>query len=243
MRRSPPRWAATVEPDAVLGGEIGELVRRTPRLDEVRGQQRVVDRLDAKRLRVVGDDAPSTRSGRGETTTSSVGGNGPATVVGRVAERARGLEKLAFTPGELRSRDGGPLGRGQGLVQLVDTLQERPELEAAEHLLELGPVGRRERRAGRVAVDVEVSPHRREHLRLPCLVRVLAERLRARRRQVVHVLEHAFHESNCWISWAAVLSPMPGNAGDRVGRVALEADEVRHLLRRTPSRAVTRSGV
>ena len=39
-------------------------------------------------------------------------------------------------------------------------------------------------------------------------------------------------ESNCWMSCAAVLSPMPGHAGDRVGRVALEADEVGHLLGR-----------
>ena len=34
------------------------------------------------------------------------------------------------------------------------------------------------------------------------------------------------------ISWPAVLSPMPGNAGDVVGGVALQPDEVRHLLGR-----------
>ncbi len=44
------------ELDSILGREVVELVGRTAGVDEVGGEQRVLGRLDALRLRVVGDD-------------------------------------------------------------------------------------------------------------------------------------------------------------------------------------------
>jgi hypothetical protein len=90
--------------------------------------------------------------------------NRAPTVIDGVAERSVRLGKIAFAPGQLLARDDGTLGRGQRLVELVDPLQERPELEPPEHLLELGAVGRREHELRRVAIDVEVPVHRRQDL-------------------------------------------------------------------------------
>ena len=45
-----------LELDAVLRGEIVELVGRPPGLDQIRGDHRVVLGLDAERLRVVRDE-------------------------------------------------------------------------------------------------------------------------------------------------------------------------------------------
>ena len=79
---------------------------------------------------------------------------------------------------------------------------------------------------------VEVAPHRREQLRVARLLGVLAHRLRARRRELVDVLEHALERPVLRDQLPGRLVADPGNAGDVVRGVALEADEVRHLLGR-----------
>ena len=221
-----------VERDPVLRGEVGEIVSRAPRLDQVRGEERVVDRIYAERLRVVSRDLAFDALGAWRNHDLVRQRNGTATVINGVAERPRRLGKLAFAPRQLLSRYDGPLGRGQRLVQLVDALHERAELEAPEHLLELGAVGRREHELSRVAVDVEIAAHRRQHFRLAGLVGVLAERLRAAGRQLVDVLEHALHRVELLDELRCGLVADARHAGDRVGRVALEADQVGHLLGR-----------
>ena len=61
---------------------------------------------------------------------------------------------------------------------------------------------------------------------------MLAERLRASGRQFVDVLEHALDRVELLDELRRRLVADTRNAGDRIGRVALEADEVGHLLRR-----------
>ena len=58
--------------DAVLGGEVVELVGRAARIDQIRGEQRVLARVDAQRLRVVHDEvAVDLRRPARPITTSS----------------------------------------------------------------------------------------------------------------------------------------------------------------------------
>ena len=61
---------------------------------------------------------------------------------------------------------------------------------------------------------------------------VLAKRPRARGRQLVDVLEHAFHRVELLDQLRRGLVADAGHARDRVGGVALEADQVGNLLRR-----------
>ena len=83
---------------------------------------------------------------------------------------------------------------------------------------------------GRVAVEVEVAPHRRELLRHARLVGVLDDVLLARGRQLVRVLDHALERAVLRDQLAGGLVADAGDAGDVVGAVALEPDEVRNLL-------------
>jgi hypothetical protein len=62
---------------------------------------------------------------------------------------------------------------------------------------------------------------------------VLGDVLSARRRQLVRVLEHLLERAVLRDQLPAVLSPIPGRR-DVVGRVALEPDEVGHLVGRIP---------
>ena len=54
------------------------------------------------------------------------------------------------------------LGGRHRLVELVDPAQQRAELEAPEHLLEAGAVGRVDDQVGRVDVDRKIALDRRE---------------------------------------------------------------------------------
>ena len=141
---------------------------------------------------------------------------------------ARG--RLALDP---RHLDAGHLdGRGRDrLVELVDATEQVPELEPAEDLLQLRAVRRREHELGRVDVERQVATHRGEHLGPAGLLGVLAEVLCPRRREIVHVLEHALQRPVLRDQLARGLVPDAGDAGDVVGRVPLEPDEVGHLLR------------
>ena len=138
----------------------------------------------------------------------------------RAAPRARG--RLAL---ELR-----PLLRRQRRVELVDPVQQPAELEAAEDLLHRRAVGRARDERRRVDVEREVAAHRRELLRRARLVGVLAHRLPARGRELVGVRDHLLERAVLRDQLAGGLVADPGDARDVVGRVALEPDEVRHLV-------------
>ena len=128
-------------------------------------------------------------------------------------------------PGHLQRR-----GRHR-LVELVDAVEEVAELEAPEDLLQLGAVRRIEDELRRVAVDVEVAPHRGELLREARQVGVLGDVPRARGRQLAGVLDHGLERAVLRDQLAGGLVADPGNARDVVARVALQADEVGNLLR------------
>ena len=141
----------------------------------------------------------------------------------------RGAETASLAPGD---DDAFELhGRGRdGLVDHVHALEQIAELVLPEHLLQTGTVRWAEDELGRIAVERQVAPHRRKHLRGASLVGVLAKRAAARRREVVHVLEHAFERAVLRDELPGGLVPDAGDPGDVVGGVALQPDEVRHLL-------------
>ena len=109
-------------------------------------------------------------------------------------------------------------------------MQQVPELEPAEHLLQLRAVRRGEDELRHVAVELEVAAHRRQLLRLPRLVGVLGDVLLARGRELFGVLDHLLERPVLRDQLPGGLVADPGNARDVVRGVALEPDEVRHLL-------------
>ena len=121
-------------------------------------------------------------------------------------------------------------GGGDRVLEVVDPVQQGAELEAAEHLAELRAVGRLEHDPGRVEVEVEVAPHRRELLRDARLVGELGDVLPPRRRELVRVRDHLLERAVLRDQLAGGLVADPGDARDVVRRVALQADEVRHLV-------------
>ena len=185
-----------------------------------------------QRLGVVRDELALEPLGPRRDDDLLPGGDGDPVVVGGDRRAARGQVPDASSSRQGTSTPVGTSGvaAGQRLVELVDAVQQVAELEAPEHLLQLRAVGRREHELGRVEVELEVAAHRRELLRGARLLGVLADRLRAGRRQLVDVLEHLLERAVLRDQLAGGLVADPGNAGDVVGGVALEPDEVRHLL-------------
>jgi hypothetical protein len=142
-----------------------------------------------------------------------------------------GKRNLALSPGDGHALQLHRRG-GNRLVDHVHALEQGPELVLPEHLLQAGAVGRAEDELGRIAVEWQVAAHRREHLRVAGLVGVLAERASASRRELVHVLEHAFEGAVLRDELAGGLVPDARDSRDVVGGVPLQPDEVRHLLGR-----------
>ena len=136
-----------------------------PGLDQVRREQRVV----ARRRRA----APSRRARRARPRHAP--GRGPIDDArrpprpppGRASPRSRRRPRKSSSPS--RHGTSTPVtfsgADGTRLVELVDAVEQVAELEAPEDLLQLRAVGRVEHELRRVAVDVEVAPHRRELLR------------------------------------------------------------------------------
>src|SRR5256885_1217739 len=83
-----------------------------------------------------------------------------AAVADRERRAAAHLGELPFPPGDLRSLDAHRLGR-YGFVENLDPPEQVAELEAPEHLAQLGAVGRQQNELCRVAVELEIAPHRR----------------------------------------------------------------------------------
>ena len=224
--------------DPVLRGEILELVRGPSGLDQVRGDHRVLRRKlrqAGKRLVVVRDDL---RIAEARDEIVAPGADDDAVVL-REREAAVGdresdgagdvVGQRTLAPGDVGAGDD-PLTRGHCLVELVDAVQEIPELEAAEHLAELRAVGRLQNELGRVPVDVEIAPHRRQLLRETSLIGELRDVLLARRRELVCVRDHLLHRAVLRNQLPGCLVADTGNARDVVGAVAFQTDEVRDLL-------------
>ena len=208
------------ELDAVLGGEVVEQVRRAARVDQVGHEQRVVDRLEPRRLRVVEDE-------RG---------------VAQPRRRARGSRaRRRPPPPRARARSGRPSSASAAAPTTGSSSPSRQGTSTPETAI--GAAGsassssstrpsrlRNSKRRkisfswersggastsfGRVDVERQVAAHRREHLRRARLVGVLAQRLRAapaRARRRARARPRASRTARS--SWPAVLSPIPGTPG------------------------------
>ena len=133
--------------------------------------------------------------------------------VGGEADRMAQVGQLPLPPRHGDALGDEPLGGRHRLVELVDAAEQRPELEAAEHLLQLGTIGWSQHERRRVEVEIEVAPHRCELLRDARLVGVLGDVLPARRRELLGVRDHLLERAVLGDQLAAVLSPIPGTPG------------------------------
>ena len=223
--------------DAVLGGEIVDQVRRAAGLDQVRGEHRVVDggKRQPQRFRVVRHDLGVAKERRlgglpvGDEHSAPVG-DGDAATLDRDPDGAMyGLQR-SFAPADRLTLERLALLGGHRLVELVDAVEQVAELEPAEHLLQLRPIGGARDERGRIDIEREIAAHRREALRRACLVGVLPHRFPARRGELVGVRDHLLER-------AVLRDQLPGSLvadardpRDVVRRIALEPDEVRHLV-------------
>ena len=124
----------------------------------------------------------------------------------------------------------GTLGCRERGIERVDPAQQAAELEATEDLLQGRAVGRRRDQLRRVDPERQVAPHGREELRVARLVGVLLHGPAARGRQLVGVGDHVLERAVLRDQLAGGLVADPRDARDVVRRVALEPDEVRHLV-------------
>src|SRR5439155_5213894 len=104
------------------------------------------------------------------------------------------------------------------------------ELELPEHLAQLRAVRRLEHELRGIAFELQVAAHGCELLRASRLVRVLDQISTPRGWLLVGMVEHLLQRAVLSDQLPGGLVADSGNAGDVVGRVPLEADEVRHLL-------------
>ena len=152
-----------------------------PGLDQVRGDHRVVDRLEREprqRLEVVRDHLRVPQPGDerlvpGADDDALLRRDREPVAGDRQAHPAAQRRKLALVPRH-RGAHGLAHRRRHGRLELVDPVQQVAELEPAERLVERAAVGRREHDRGGIEVELEVAAHRREPLRGPRLLGVLA---------------------------------------------------------------------
>ena len=124
-------------------------------------------------------------------------------------------------------------GAGHGRLELVDAPQQTAELEAPEELAHRRAVGRVGERLGEVDVEREVALDRRQQLRALRVLAVLDQRLAALvAGHGVDVRVDALERAEAHEQVGRGLVADAGHAGDVVGGVALEADEVGHEPRR-----------
>ena len=159
----------------------------------------------------------------------AAGVEGDAAILDRDPGLSLGRGDPAFPPRNLDALDP-HRRRGERLVDHVDPLQQVPELVLAEHLLQPRPVGRGEHELRRIAVEGQVAPHRGEHLRVERLLGVLLERPASRGRELGDVLEDVLDGAVLRDQLACRLVADAGDAGNVVRGVALQPDEVGHLV-------------
>ena len=124
-------------------------------------------------------------------------------------------------------------GTRDGCLELVDAAQQRAELEAAEQLPHGRPVGRIGQRLREVDVELQVALDRGQLLGALRLLAVLDQRLAPLLAgHGIHVRVDALQRAEAHEQLRGRLVADAGNAGDVVGGVALEPDEVGHEPRR-----------
>ena len=228
--------------EPVLALEVVDRVLGAAGLDQVGRDQRVVGRAHRQarqRLEVVRDEVGVAEPGRrafvpGPDDDAVLLREREAAVRDREARAAAHLRQLALAPRNDGAGDRHRHGRRDRVLEVVDPVQQRAELVTAEHLAQLRAVGRLEHDLRRVEVEIEVASHRRQLLRRPRLVGELGDVLPPRRRELVRVRDHLLQRAVLRDQLAGGLVADPRDAGDVVGRVALEADEVGHLVGADP---------
>src|SRR4029453_14269849 len=154
--------------------------------------------------------------------------------------------RVALPPRHRDALEGERRGRN-GLVQLVDAIEQVPELEAPEHLLQLRPVRRREHELGRVGVELEGATRSRRMVASSFAARACSAcSLTAFERAGVSSSACSRTSSSdpyCAISCPAVLSPIPGIPGMLSDGSPLSPMKSGTWSGRIPSLASTRSGV
>ncbi len=241
---------------AALLDQLAQRVAAALGLEQVGGQQRVVDevgRHDVQRLGVVGDERLARQ--RVDHFGAAGGRAGDRVAVGGDGEaQRRGRQQLALRRSPARprrpparrpaggvgqraladlhaDRDVGG-GRGGGLVgiaqRVLQPAQRIAQLELAKDLAQPGAVGLAGQRRGDVEVGAgHVALGGGQLLGDARQLGVLAQVLLALGpRDVVDVLEHALQRPPRLQQLRGGLVADPGNAGDVVGRVALEPVEV-----------------
>ncbi len=197
----------------------------------------------AERLQVVADDRPALES-HGEPVEARAAaddplalGSSPALAVDRQRDAAvaevvgRPLDHLDL---ELRldpaSRD-----RLVLLEPLLEPFHHRPQLELAHELAQGAAVGPDAHHLAEVDSRLDVEPHRRELLGDPGIVGVLDQILLAfRAGYPLDIGEDLLERAELLQQLGGGLVADPGDAGDVVGGVAFEPDQVGYQLRRHP---------
>ena len=245
-RRATPRRGARAPrcppPREARAGARSRIRRRGRRVRTSPGQARSGTPSGAcRRRRRAGAAWRRARRGRPREARTRSPASTSATTTSSCASATR--PSSTAIPASLRRRRHLTLAPGDGdafelhrrrrerLVDHVHALEQVAELVLPEHLLQPRAVRRVEDELRGIAVELQVSAHRRELLRRPRLLGVLAERAAARGRELVHVLEHALEGAVLRDQLPGCLVPDARNSRDVVGGVALEPDEVGHLLR------------
>ena len=237
---------------ALLGQQVVEVVLAAARVDQVRGQLGVEGGHDtglgqraAEGLEAVGDERAGTgrerrrgvalgdqqrlAAARDAEQSVAVAGQTDRAAVGQQRGERRGVAAL----GAERVLLALDHGTRDGCLELIDATQQRAELEAAEQLPHGRPVGRIGQRLREVDVELQVALDRGQLLGALRLLAVLDQRLAPLLAgHGIHVRVDALQRAEAHEQLRGRLVADAGNAGDVVGGVALEPDEVGHEPRR-----------
>ena len=240
---------------ARIGGELVEVVRAPGRVDQVGGDDRVVLELEAarwgdreqagapapaERLRVMRDQRPAAELLGERDEVGRVARHHPLAVARRPAAGGDGDRDLLG--GEIA---GATLLRldldrlldpalGHDLAELlVEPLHHGAQLELGRELAQAAAVRRRANDLGDVDRHLDVVLQGRELLRDAGVIGVLGEvLLPLRPGDLVDARQHRLEGAELLQQLGRGLVADPGDAGDVVGGVALEADQVGDQLRR-----------
>ena len=241
--------------NARIRRELLQDVRAPRRIDQVGADHRVVLELDAPGPGVASrpwrpvppsDLASCATSGRPSRPPASAARSAASPVTARspsvAAQRPSSIDSAI---GPRRGRRAPRLGRRPRSSRRPSGSAPSPSYSSSSRWItarssnsaaksrsrERSGSGRSRRRGPPRHVDVQL--HRRELLRDPRVVRVLGQVLLAlRARDLVDRLEHLLERAELLQELGRGLVADPGDAGDVVRGIALEADQVGHQLRR-----------
>ena len=206
-----------------------------------RGEQPVA--TAAERLRVVGEDRVAGQRRRQLVLGGAAGedplsvGGGPALALDRQGQRALGqvggrpLHRLHLQL-PLDAAAGHRLPLGQRFFQ---PLHHRPQLELAHEVAQGAPVGLGGQRRAEVDAGLDLVDHGRQPLRDAGVLGVLDQVLLALGAgDLLDVGQHLLQRAEPLQQLGGGLLADPGHAGDVVGGVALQPDQVGDQLGRHP---------